>query len=439
MLASHSTLRRGSSKDSPPNPAAAYVPERPAEAGPTATPIATPADSPPTGSTLPGPRTLWSEMQSMAERREWPSDDDSTHHSVFSEKAVHHPSKVAFGGDSVAPGANKHVARDCNSSAAGDTDVSLHSLCSMASQSQPDQTDYHVAIGVCQRNLKQEDRWTKRSVRLGALGREENVYFGMVADGHGGHEAASYVEAHLLDYLIEAAAGDASGPSILRAGIAAMERIHREILSLDPPTTAGSTVTVCVLNPSRMEVSTINVGDSEAWLVERSDGANFARRLTEDHRLDSSEPERARVAAMGGKLAHAAAANGRPSGPLRLWPGGVAQARTVGDSDVGRYILPRPFVQTVPLPEGASVLIASDGVWDAISPADVAILARAMSRSSTSATARIIVERAIEQRHAYDCAGYMQPRDDTTLLVMRVNQLGGDGTAAAADACCAIS
>ena len=54
-------------------------------------------------------------------------------------------------------------------------------------------------------------------------------------------------------------------------------------------------------------------------------------------------------------------------GPRRAWPGGLAVARTLGDSDAGSYVLPQPALQAVTLPTGgAAVVICSDGVWDAV-------------------------------------------------------------------------
>jgi hypothetical protein len=96
-----------------------------------------------------------------------------------------------------------------------------------------------------------------------------------------------------------------------------------------------------------------------------------AQKLSEDHRFDSSPSERARVVALGGKFAHAADGHGKPCGPLRLWPGGVAQARTVGDSDVGGFISATPYTATLDVPAGCAggtVVLASDGVWDAFAP-----------------------------------------------------------------------
>ncbi|EOD26851.1 hypothetical protein EMIHUDRAFT_468946 [Emiliania huxleyi CCMP1516] len=177
-----------------------------------------------------------------------------------------------------------------------------------------------------QRDLKGEDCFDSRRLVWGG----EEVVVMLVADGHGGGEASRHCRDHLLDCYLASAAGDPSAPSLLRAGVAACERMHEEVVGM---TTAGSTITIVALNLARLELSVCNLGDSEAWLVPRSGSPS---RLTEDHRLDSSEPERQRVRGMGGHLAHAKNRAGDPAGPLRLWPGGVAQARSVGDADVGR-------------------------------------------------------------------------------------------------------
>lgn len=34
-------------------------------------------------------------------------------------------------------------------------------------------------------------------------------------------------------------------------------------------------------------------------------------------------------------------------GPLRCWPGGLCLSRSIGDMDVGEYIIPVPYVKQV--------------------------------------------------------------------------------------------
>ena len=75
----------------------------------------------------------------------------------------------------------------------------------------------------------------------------------------------------------------------------------------------------------------------------------------------------------GARIERARTAKGQEVGPRRAWPGGLAVARTLGDSDAGSYVLPQPALQAVTLPiGGAAVVICSDGVWDAVGVGDAA-------------------------------------------------------------------
>jgi len=189
-----------------------------------------------------------------------------------------------------------------------------------------------------------------------------------------------------------------------------------EVLALED-TTAGSTLTICVVNHERREATVLHAGDSVARLVPlRSRSAA----LCEEHRVEGSAAERDRLVVLGGRIAYATNASGESSGPRRLWPGGVAQARAIGDSDVGRFIEPRPFAHTVALPaEPCCIVVCSDGVWDAMLPADVDAVARRGLRSSAAASAHAIVTASLEQCYAYSQHGDLLPRDDTTCVVIR--------------------
>lgn len=52
-----------------------------------------------------------------------------------------------------------------------------------------------------------------------------------------------------------------------------------------------------------------------------------------NHRLDSNKAERARAEAAGAEIA-ASVLEGKPVGPLRVWPGGLAMSRSLGDHPV---------------------------------------------------------------------------------------------------------
>jgi len=236
--------------------------------------------------------------------------------------------------------------------------------------------------------LKGEDRATCSTVTIGG----EEILISMVADGHGGNAASIHCHAHLLDYFLEAAeaanvetSGKAEAKLLRQAARTAFVRLHEEVLAFDPPTTAGTTLTLAAVNPARREVTCAHVGDSVALLIPH-DGTRPVTELCQDHRIDTNAAERERLTALGGLIAHATGSNGRPGGPLRLWPGGVAQARTIGDSDIDKFNDPRTL--------GCTARVA----------------------------ARLVVGAALQQRHAYDNNDAQIPRDDTSCIVLRVGE-----------------
>lgn len=265
--------------------------------------------------------------------------------------------------------------------------------------------------------LKGEDSCDTRRVDVHG----EVLYLGLVADGHGGKAASVHCKSVVLDLILAELNGPPTGTELRRAGVAAFVAAHEQLLA-DSSTTAGSTLTVCCVNATRSEVTTLHSGDSVARLV---GSKSTALALCEDHRIDTSEPERARLGKLGAKIARAVDEHGRPAGPLRLWPKegvGVAQARAIGDRDVGTYIEPRPHASTVALPasESCVIIIASDGVWDAMLPSAVDAIARVSMTNPANVSARLICASACAQRHAYSSSGDELPIDDTTAVVIRI-------------------
>ena len=275
---------------------------------------------------------------------------------------------------------------------------------------------YVYELGQFNRTLKGEDYWaTKGPLTVG----DDTLYVMGVFDGHGGSRAASLCSERLIRYLLDAAGNDGSGESIRRAGTAAFTRCHEEVIALaDGTATDGTTATVVVVNATRRELTTLNAGDSAAMLVPDTKAGEML--LSEDHRIATSEKERHRLLAMGGMLAHAVDRTGMPGGPLRLWPGGVAQARAIGDADVGKYIEPSPAVSTISLPEGGfSIVVCSDGVWDALPYGSISSLCRKSRQMSATRTAEALVTSAIQHCHTVDPHGNFVPRDDTTCCLLR--------------------
>mmetsp|Transcript_43021 Transcript_43021/g.135779 ORF Transcript_43021/g.135779 Transcript_43021/m.135779 type:complete len:340 (-) Transcript_43021:644-1663(-) len=237
---------------------------------------------------------------------------------------------------------------------------------------------FEIQKGSAQIVLKGEDAYGYRKLVLES---SDELHVTFVCDGHGGAAAAQLCADKLLPMFIEEARGDGSTASLQRAAARACARLHAEARAAS---TAGSTLTCIIVHPGRREVTAFNLGDSAAWMVPRDGSA--ATLLTEDHRLDASEAERERVAALGGRLAHARGLSGEPGGPLRVWPGegigGAAQARVVGDARLGDYVDPTPAVTSLKLPPGgADFVVCSDGVWDALPAEAVLATVRKMMRS----------------------------------------------------------
>ena len=94
-----------------------------------------------------------------------------------------------------------------------------------------------------------------------------------------------------------------------------------------------------------------------------------ARSAHPEHRLDTSASERRRIEDRGGEVRATAFEDGKPVGPLRVWPGGLAVSRSIGDRD-GKKAGCRPsprFRRFCSRPQpGFRIVLASDGLWDAV-------------------------------------------------------------------------
>jgi serine/threonine protein phosphatase PrpC len=288
------------------------------------------------------------------------------------------------------------------------SDPAAHSLGDLVAPSLPNKCavvaiDAHAlmtsVVGSHALRVKGEDGLRVERLVIGG----DVVLCAAIADGHGGPEAASFVLKHLLELLVEESCGDSSGSALAQAIERTFVRLHT-LLHADERHTAGTTVTVCLINETRGELTMGNVGDSAAFLV-LANPANSAKpkqagiRLTSEHRLQESDDERRRVSEAGGKLGQMVV-GGFPNGPLRAFPGGVCCARAIGDSDCGPWLSPVPDTKVMPFPEAACVLIASDGVWDAL-PCET-VIKRALKSKDVHEAAKRIVDEALRARGMRD-------------------------------------
>ncbi|XP_010539072.1 PREDICTED: probable protein phosphatase 2C 12 isoform X2 [Tarenaya hassleriana] len=227
-----------------------------------------------------------------------------------------------------------------------------------------------------------------------------------IFDGHNGNGAAIYTKENLLTNVLAAMPSDlnrdewvAALPRALVAGFVKTDKDFQERAR-----TSGTTVTFVVIDG--WVVTVASVGDSRCILEPAEGGVYY---LSADHRLEINEEERERVTASGGEVGRLNTGGGTEIGPLRCWPGGLCLSRSIGDMDVGEFIVPVPYVKQVKLSSaGGRLIISSDGVWDALT-AEIALdCCRGLP---PEAAAEQIVKEAVGKKGL---------RDDTTCIVVDI-------------------
>uniref|UniRef100_A0A2K1YSU5 protein-serine/threonine phosphatase n=1 Tax=Populus trichocarpa TaxID=3694 RepID=A0A2K1YSU5_POPTR len=227
-----------------------------------------------------------------------------------------------------------------------------------------------------------------------------------IFDGHNGNAAAIYTRENLLNHILGAIPRDLGREEWLqalpRALVAGFVKTDKEFQSRGE--TSGTTATFVIVD--RWTVTVASVGDSRC-ILDAQGGAVFS--LTVDHRLQENVEERKRVTASGGVVGRLSTVGGVEIGPLRCWPGGLCLSRSIGDMDVGEFIVPVPFVKQVKLSNaGGRLIIASDGIWDALSSE---MAAKSCHGLPAELAARQVVKEALRTRGL---------KDDTTCVVVDI-------------------
>ncbi|EPS59533.1 hypothetical protein M569_15272, partial [Genlisea aurea] len=228
-------------------------------------------------------------------------------------------------------------------------------------------------------------------------------------DGHNGSAAAVYAKEKLLSNVLNAIPPDLNSdewlsalPRALVSGFVKTDKDFQEQAS-----TSGTTATLVIIKGWIVTVASI--GDSRCALESTNDGGIHYHYLSADHRLDCNDEERRRITASGGEVARINTGGGREIGPLRCWPGGLCVSRSIGDKDIGEFIVPIPHVKQVKLSSGGGrLIVASDGVWDALSLEMAFDSCRGMPAEAAAAH---IVKEAVMAKGL---------RDDTTCIVVDV-------------------
>lgn len=227
-----------------------------------------------------------------------------------------------------------------------------------------------------------------------------------IFDGHNGNAAAIYTKENLLNHVLGAIprglGRDEWLQALPRALVAGFVKTDKEFQSRGE--TSGTTATFVIVD--RWTVTVASVGDSRC-ILDAQGGA--VSTLTVDHRLEENVEERERVTASGGEVGRLSIVGGAEIGPLRCWPGGLCLSRSIGDMDVGEFIVPIPYVKQVKLSNaGGRLIIASDGIWDALSSEMAAQCCRGLP---AELAARQVVKEALRTRGL---------KDDTTCIVVDI-------------------
>ncbi|XP_047320135.1 probable protein phosphatase 2C 15 [Impatiens glandulifera] len=229
-----------------------------------------------------------------------------------------------------------------------------------------------------------------------------------IFDGHNGSAAAIFSKEELLGYVLGAIPrGTGLGrdewlQALPRALVAGFVKTDKEFQSRGE--TSGTTATFVIVDGWTVTVA--SVGDSRCILDTQGGAVSV---LTVDHRLEENVEERERVTASGGEVGRLNIFGGAEVGPLRCWPGGLCLSRSIGDMDVGEFIVPVPHVKQVKLSSvGGRLIIASDGIWDALSSEEAAKSCRGLP---AELAARQVVKETLRTRGL---------KDDTTCIVVDI-------------------
>ncbi|WVY97003.1 hypothetical protein V8G54_029154 [Vigna mungo] len=227
-----------------------------------------------------------------------------------------------------------------------------------------------------------------------------------IFDGHNGISAAIFAKENILSNVLSAIPQDISRDEWLQALPRALvvAFVKTDIEFQKKGETSGTTATFVLIDGWTVTVA--SVGDSRCILDTQGGVVSL---LTVDHRLEENEEERERITASGGEVGRLNVFGGNEVGPLRCWPGGLCLSRSIGDTDVGEFIVPIPHVKQVKLSKaGGRLIIASDGIWDALSSEMAAKSCRGLP---AELAAKMVVKEALRSRGL---------KDDTTCLVVDI-------------------
>lgn len=244
-------------------------------------------------------------------------------------------------------------------------------------------------------------------VKLNLPSSVKPAYFA-IFDGHGGHRCAEYAAQNVHDFLVQSLEHDSNPRSAL---VTALKRTDDEWLAFATPHAhdrsfdAGSTCVVALVVDGTLYVA--NIGDSRAVLSRKTDAVC----LSDDHKPDPRANEHdmgyketKRIERLGGSVSL--------NGTWRV-QGVLAVSRALGDRRLKRFVTADADVRVHQLRHGDDFLIlATDGVWDVISPQAAVDLVGKSCPLDVNEAASCLVDTAFQLRST----------DNITALVVDLRQ-----------------
>lgn len=199
-----------------------------------------------------------------------------------------------------------------------------------------------------------------------------------VFDGHGGDQAAKFVQSNLFKNMLN---HDKFADDLHKAIEEAFLETDKNYLTEDAQANRddGCTAVVAVLTGNRLVVA--NLGDSRAVLSRNGK----ALALSDDHKPNRQD-ERQRIEELGGAVVWA--------GTWRV--GGVlAVSRAFGDRLLKRYVVADPEIKEEQVVDGEddALIMATDGLWDVVNNQEAATIVRDIQDAEKAA--RKLTEEAL--------------------------------------------
>ncbi|KAG2435264.1 hypothetical protein HXX76_007342 [Chlamydomonas incerta] len=217
--------------------------------------------------------------------------------------------------------------------------------------------------------------------RSAAMTADGVAYLG-IYDGHGGIDASTFLQRHLLSAIQEQLQPGSDVHDALTTAYSATNAAFRATGSIQ-----GSTATTIILKHNRLIAA--NVGDSPAFVVKKS-GEVYS--VIQEHKIEGEEA--ARIAAQGVPIYRS------PTGPAYMGtPDGTRwlnMSRAFGDF-VYPAISCEPHVCSLDVSDGKFLVMGSDGLTEKWPVAEAAQYVQQLAGAGWSlpAICRCLVERAL--------------------------------------------